>query len=132
MNIERQSKLARLQRIDKLGKWLDARYRIPGTRIRFGYDGLLGLVPGIGDTLTLLLSAYIVREGFALKLPLSAKAKMLWNIFVDWLVGLIPIVGDLLDVGYKGNLKNIRLIKEHYRRRDPGPEIIEVEPRIAS
>lgn len=130
--LKRYDRGRRIARIDKIADWLDARYRIPGTRIRFGGDAVLGLIPGVGDTASLLLSLYLLREAQALNLPLSLKARMAGNIFLDWLVGLVPLAGDLLDIGFRANSKNVEIIRSYFRSEDSGPEVIRIHPRKAS
>jgi hypothetical protein len=100
-----------LARIDRLADLLDSRFRIPGTGIRFGLDGLLGLVPGIGDTLVLLPSAWLVWRGWHLGVPRRDLARMAANTGTDYVIGLVPIVGDLFDIAFKANLRNARLLR---------------------
>lgn len=107
----------RLDRVEVLANWLDARWVIPGTRWRIGLDGILGLVPGIGDTITTLISTYILYEAHRLGAPGHIKLRMLANIFIDWLVGSIPLFGDIFDVAWKANLRNARLLREYLARR---------------
>lgn len=100
--------------LERLADFLDSRYRIPGTNIRFGADFLIGLVPYAGDLVTFGISSVLVlamaREGASGKV----LAKMIGNILLDATVGTIPIVGDLFDLGYKANLRNLKLLREHY------------------
>ena len=104
---------AALQRIERLAYLLDARYRLPGTRFRFGLDGIVGLIPGIGDVATSAISAYIVYEGWRLGAPRRVLARMLGNLGFDAVVGAVPVIGDLIDVGYKANLRNVQLLQRH-------------------
>jgi hypothetical protein len=104
---------AALDRIERLGYWLDDRYRLPGTRFRLGLDGIIGLIPGIGDAATSALAAYIIYEAWRLGTPGWTLARMLGNLGIDGLVGLVPVVGDLLDFGYKANRRNLRLLHRH-------------------
>ncbi|WP_308916756.1 DUF4112 domain-containing protein [Jannaschia sp. LMIT008] len=104
---------ARLARLDRLADNLDSRYRVPGTNIRFGWDALLGLVPGIGDVAALGPSGYILLEAHRLGAPSHVKARMAANVGIDWIVGTIPIVGDLFDVGWKANRRNVALLRDH-------------------
>jgi len=106
-----------LRRIEKLAHLLDARFEIPGTKIRFGWDGIIGLLPGIGDTLTLLPQLYLIYEALRLKLGTGTILKMLLNILIDWLVGTIPVVGVLFDVAFKSNLRNAKLVAEAIREK---------------
>ena len=108
---------AQLQRIEKLAQLFDARFEIPGTKIRFGWDGLIGLLPGVGDTLTLLPQLYLVFEALRLKLGRATLLKMLLNVLIDWLVGSIPVLGDLFDVAFKSNLRNAKLVAEAIRKK---------------
>lgn len=103
----------RLARLDKLAAAMDTQWRLPLIGARVGWDTVLGLLPGIGDTLSSLISVYILKEGHALGVPFWVKLLMLWNIFVDWLIGLIPLFGDLFDLGWKANSRNVRLIRKY-------------------
>ena len=105
------ARAAEIARLDRLADLLDSRFRLPGTGIRFGLDGLLGLVPGIGDTLTLLPSAWLVWRAWQLGLPRSDIARMATNTGVDYAVGLVPILGDIFDVAFKGNRRNIAILR---------------------
>jgi len=91
---------------------MDARFQIPGIPIRFGLDGLIGLIPGIGDTINLGVAGYIVLEGVRLGAQKRAIYHMIFNIFLDWFIGLIPLIGDIFDVTWKGNLRNIRILQK--------------------
>lgn len=109
-----------LDEIYLLGRLLDDQFRIPGTRFRFGLDGIIGLVPGVGDVLSLAVSAYIIGRASQLGLPRHVLGRMVWNTGVDFLVGAIPLFGDVFDFAHKANLKNIRLL-EHHRRLPRAP-----------
>src|SRR3954468_14187572 len=89
------SRAERIARIDALATLLDTAFVVPGTNIRFGLDALIGLVPGIGDAITTLMSLYIVREARALGAPRWLIARMLANVALDGVVGVVPLVGDL-------------------------------------
>ena len=84
---------------------------IPGTNVRFGIDALIGLVPGIGDVVTTLLSLYIVREARALGAPRWLIARMLWNVALDGVVGAVPLAGDVFDVMWRANRRNMDLLR---------------------
>ncbi|MCA1334483.1 DUF4112 domain-containing protein [Pseudooceanicola marinus] len=109
----RAEALARLRRLERLADRMDRAFRLPGTNIRFGWDSIVGLLPGIGDTATLAPAAWIIMEGHRLGLPRHSVAQMVGNAGIDWIVGSIPLVGDLFDVGWKGNLRNVALIRRH-------------------
>jgi Domain of unknown function (DUF4112) len=114
-----------LQRVARLAYWLDDRFRIPGTRRRIGLDGLLGLVPGIGDTATALLAAYIVLEGVRVGVPKNVVARMLANVGIDYVLGLVPLVGDLADFAWKANRRNARMLRDHLMaRRGDAPRVL--------
>ncbi len=99
--------------LDHSAEFLDNKFRIPGTNIRFGIDALIGLFPYVGDVLTFLFSGFLVivmaRYGISGKLVL----KMLGNIWFDGMFGTVPIIGDIFDLRYKANLKNVNLVKEY-------------------
>jgi hypothetical protein len=103
-----------LERLAWLGRQLDTRWRLPGTSIRIGADGLVGLIPGIGDTLAALPSAYMIVRGWQLGARRRTVAKMAVNTGVDYVLGTIPLVGDIFDIGFKGNLRNIRLLEDEF------------------
>jgi hypothetical protein len=107
---------ADLKSLEKLADLLDSRFILPGTRFGIGVDGLLGLIPGIGDTLTAVISAYIIAKASKYQLPWHIKGRMVINSFFDWLFGLIPFFGDIFDIGFKANKKNVALLREHLER----------------
>lgn len=103
-----------LKQLSRLAKLMDAQFRIPGTNIRFGLDGIIGLIPGAGDLSTFAVSGYMLwvmsnngASGFVL-------ARMTINILIDALIGAIPIIGDVFDIAFKANMKNLKLMQEHY------------------
>ena len=97
-----------------MAEFLDDRFRIPGTQIRFGLDALVGLVPYVGDVITFLVSGFLIvvmaRRGASGRLLIL----MLGNLFVDGTLGTIPVLGDLFDWRYRANKKNVRLLLAHY------------------
>lgn len=90
---------------------MDARFRLPGTGWRFGLDGLVGLVPGIGDAATTLISLYIVAEAWRLGVRKRTLARMIGNIVLDSMIGTVPVAGDLFDFIWKANIRNLRLVR---------------------
>ena len=94
-----------------LARVLDDLFAVPGTRIRFGLDALVGIIPGLGDALTGILSFVIVFAGWQRGLPRVTLWRMVANIAVDSLLGSIPVFGDLFDVAWKSNLMNYRLLQ---------------------
>jgi hypothetical protein len=105
-----------LDALDGLADLMDSRFRVPGTSIRFGLDGLVGLIPGIGDGLVTLPAFYILARAHRLGAPTSLLVRMAANVGIDFLIGSIPLIGDLLDVGYKANRRNVALLREHFVR----------------
>ena len=95
---------------------LDTRFSIPGIPINFGIDALIGLIPGIGDTFTFTSTLYLIVEAHKLNVPLHIKLMMVWNGFIDWFIGFIPFFGDLFDVAWKSNKKNVDLIVAHLEK----------------
>ncbi len=103
----------RLDEIESLARLLDSRFRIPGTGIRFGLDGLLGLVPGIGDAATGFAALYIVHRARALGVPTHVLVRMIGNVAIDMAAGSVPVLGDIFDVAFKANLRNLDLLRRH-------------------
>ena len=103
----------RIARIESLVSLLDTAFIIPGTNLRFGFDALVGLVPGIGDALTTALSLWLVKEAHALGAPAHLIARMLGNIAIDGVVGAVPLLGDAFDLVWKSNRRNLHLLRRH-------------------
>ncbi len=103
---------ARLARLRRLSGLMDNAIRLPGG-FRVGWDGLIGLVPGIGDLTTAGISGYIVWQGVKLGLPRSVVLRMIGNIVIDTAIGSIPLVGDAFDVAFKANIRNVTLMEEY-------------------
>ncbi len=101
-----------------LRKWMDEAVTVPGTKIKFGLDSVIGLIPGVGDASSAAIGAYMLQAAHKLGVPTVVLVRMLFNLFIDALIGLIPIVGDYLDVLYKANAKNARLIEEAVVNRE--------------
>jgi hypothetical protein len=116
-----QSRAARIARIDALATLLDTAFILPGTGIRFGVDAIIGLIPGIGDAVTTVMSLYIVREARALGAPRHLVARMLINVALDSVVGAVPLVGDAFDVMWRANRRNIALLRNHLSARGELP-----------
>ena len=107
---------ARIARLRRLAWALDARFGIPGTRFRFGLNSLLGLAPAVGDVLLGLVSLYIVWEARQLGAPTSVLGRMIVNILVEVIGGSVPLIGDVFDVVFKANLRNIALLDDWLKR----------------
>ncbi len=92
---------------------MDTSFSIPGTPIRFGWDSLLGLIPGVGDVVTAATGGWIIREAHQSGAPSGVMAKMIGNVAVDMVVGVVPLLGDLFDLYWKANVRNARLLEKH-------------------
>ncbi|MCP4617438.1 MAG: DUF4112 domain-containing protein [Bradyrhizobium sp.] len=101
----------RIERLEILAKLLDVAFILPGTKIRYGIDGLIGLIPIVGDVITTAISLWVVREARALGAPWHLTARMLGNVAVDGVVGLVPVAGDAFDVMFRANMRNVRLLR---------------------
>jgi hypothetical protein len=113
----RMSHEERLAQVRWLANLMDDAFRVPGTPIRFGWDSVLGLFPGLGDVLTSALSLLIVHHAWQTGAPKLVIARMLGNVGVDFVVGAVPFLGDLFDFVWKANRKNARLLEQHLHRR---------------
>jgi uncharacterized protein DUF4112 len=103
----------RIERLQRLARLWDSAVRIPGTGLTIGLDPIVGLVPGIGDAAGALVSAYIVLEAARFNVPGSTLLRMLANVAIDALLGTVPVIGDLFDVAWRANLRNVALIEHH-------------------
>ena len=102
-------------------KLLDVAFILPGTNIRYGIDGLIGLIPVVGDIITTAISLWLVREARALGAPWHITARMLGNVALDGVVGLVPVAGDAFDVMFRANVRNVRMLK---RWMDKQPRLL--------
>jgi len=109
---------ARIRRIRTLARLLDNAFGVPGTNWRFGWDSLIGLIPGGGDLATALLASYIVAEAAQLGVPRRVLWRMLANIAIDLAGGAVPFAGDVFDFAFKANRKNLKLVEKHLERRE--------------
>lgn len=108
--VERDPIRRRLARVAWL---LDSSIPLPGVKFRVGIDAILGLIPGVGDLLGVLLSSYIVREAARLGAPPSVLARMAWNVAIEGIVGMVPFLGDVFDAAWKANQRNYALLEAH-------------------
>lgn len=109
------SREERLRQVRFLARIMDEQFIIPGTNIRFGWDSILGLFPGVGDAITSAISLLIVHHAQQTGASRIVLARMLANIGVDFLVGAVPLVGDAFDFAWKANRKNAQLLEQHLR-----------------
>lgn len=108
-----ESHIATVHRLRQLSHLLDNAIPIPGTRYRFGLDPLLGLIPAGGDIAGAVLSGYIVFSAAQIGLPRETLVRMVSNILFETFAGTVPVIGDLVDVTWKANTKNIKLLEAH-------------------
>ena len=109
----RPAKAIEIERsLDQLSLWMDGMFRIPGIGWRFGLDALVGLIPGVGDLATTGVSLYILASAVRYRVPKITLLRMGLNIGVDYVLGSLPVVGDLFDAWWKSNQKNVALLKE--------------------
>ena len=107
-------RLLRLRRLAKVARLMDTAIGIPGTRLRFGADSVLGLVPVVGDAAGALVGLAIVNEARRLGLPRHKIVKMVSNIGVDAACGSVPLLGDVFDLFFKSHRRNLAIILDHF------------------
>ncbi len=110
-----------LQRLRRLARVLDEAIPLPGG-YRVGFDGFMGMLPGVGDSLGAALSTYIVALGARLGVPTPHLLRMIGNIALDLAVGLVPVLGDIFDFTWKANSRNLALIEQGLGRASRGKE----------
>jgi hypothetical protein len=108
----------RLDRLETLVRFLETAIRIPGTRIRFGADAIVGLVPGLGDLVGGLLAALVISEGIRSGVPRPVLVRMFWNVAVDVALGAVPGVGDAFDLFWKAGVRNLALLRRYHDQPD--------------
>ena len=109
----------RFARLRSLKQLLDEAYRVPGTNIRFGWDAIVGLVPGAGDIVTALFACATIVEAHHMRVPRIVQLRMVVNVLIDIFVGIVPLFGDVADVFWKSTTRNMALLDRHVAR--PGP-----------
>lgn len=102
--------------LEFLASILDDRFRVPGTNIRFGVDALIGLIPGIGDAVSATLSSYLIWRAHQLGVSKLTLLRMAGNTVADTVVGAVPLIGDILDVKFRANRRNLDLLRRHTTR----------------
>src|SRR5262245_14814748 len=114
-SLSKQQRRAILKQVNDLAWLLDNAISIPIIRYRIGLEALLGLIPGLGDVAGLLLSSIIVLQAVRLGVPQALLARMVLNVAIESLVGMIPIIGDLFDARFKANTLNVRMINQAFK-----------------
>lgn len=105
-----------VRRMDLVARLLDAAFVLPGTNRRFGIDAVIGLIPGVGDVITTLLSTYIIWEARNLGVSRLALGRMLTNLAIHASIGAIPVVGDIFDAFFRVNQRNMRIVHRQLGR----------------
>ncbi len=123
---------ADLDRLRNIAHRMDTALRIPLIGVRVGWDSILGLVPGVGDALALVPAGYIVKEAHRLGASRRILGQMCANVGIDLAIGAIPLVGDLFDVGWKANTRNVDLLHEHLSDRDRAAAARQPEGALSS
>ena len=117
-------------RLEALARLMDGVFVLPGTNIRMGLDGIIGLIPVAGDVISGLVSSYLIWEARQIGAPKWLIARMVANTFLDTTIGAIPVLGDAFDVMFRANMKNMALLRRHMEKRGltrPAGTVIEGE-----
>lgn len=112
------------KRIARIARLLDSAVVIPGTKIRIGLDPIIGLIPGAGDAVTTALSAYVVYEAYRAGLPPALIMRMALNVVIDLIVSAVPVLGDIGDIFWRANQRNLAIFDAYIANRptEPVPE----------
>lgn len=117
LNAKHEIEAAQLMRLESLADLMDTRFKVPLLPIPIGLDTIVGLIPGIGDTISLGVSGMIVAGSHRLNVPKRHLARMAGNMLIDWIIGLVPIIGDLFDIGWKGNVRNVKIARAYLEKK---------------
>lgn len=120
-----------LLKAQKLANLLDTAIKLPFIPIRIGLDSIVGLIPGAGDALMLLISLRIVWLGKSLGMPKALVAQMVKNSAIDFGLGFVPFIGDLIDVFYKANQKNVRLMERWWISQNKDSVDVATQQKLA-
>ena len=120
-----------LLKAQKLANLLDTAIKLPFIPIRIGLDSIVGLIPGAGDALMLLISFRIVWLGKSLGMPKALVAQMVKNSAIDFGLGFVPFIGDLIDVFYKANQKNVRLMERWWISQNKDSVDVATQQKLA-
>ena len=112
-----ESRRDALARLDRLARLFDTAFVVPGTKIRFGVEAVMRLVPGIGDAAASALSCYLLYEAHRLGVPPGIFARMLLNVAIEGAAGTVPFLGDAFDVAFRANRRNVRLLRDYFDGR---------------
>lgn len=120
--IDPQRAARALERVRTLSHWMDTRYRVPGTSYRFGLDPIISLLPVVGDTISVAVSVWPLLEAQRAGVRRAVLVRMLANLGIDWLMGLVPLIGVVPDAWYKANVRNLRLLEKELGGARPAAE----------
>jgi hypothetical protein len=109
----RESDVRTLAALRRWSVLLDSAFRVPGTQMTFGLDPILGLIPGLGDLTTPIFAGLLLLHAVRMKIPRVVQLRMVMNAAIDLAIGLLPVVGDLFDFGWKANVRNLALLERH-------------------
>ena len=115
--------LKNLQKIRKIAKLLDTAIGIPGTKIRFGLDPILGLIPGGGDLISAGISAYMIYLAARFGLERAEISKMIKNVAIETAVGFVPLAGDIFDAYFKANMRNLEILEKHIEKNEASDRV---------
>lgn len=99
--------------VTKLVDLMEQRYHLPGTDFRFGLDAVIGLVPGFGDVMGMVIGTVVILEALRLRAPWVVIGRMVVNLWLDGVIGSVPVVGDLWDFWFKANRRNLKLLQKY-------------------
>ncbi|MDN3377081.1 MULTISPECIES: DUF4112 domain-containing protein [unclassified Pseudoalteromonas] len=108
---------ATLKRLERFSRFTDSSIGIPFTRFKFGVEALIGVIPGVGDAAGLILSSYVLIEAQRLGVGWRIKSRIILNMLIDFVGGLIPFFGDIFDAYFKANTRNTQLLKRYLHER---------------
>lgn len=103
--------------IAMLSRYMDEAFRLPGG-FRIGWDGIIGLIPGVGDVTGMIISSYIILRSSGMGVPKSVLARMSLNVLLETVIGAIPLLGDIFDIAFKANVRNMKLLEKYQQRPD--------------
>jgi hypothetical protein len=109
----------RMTALRSLQRLLDDAFRVPGTSLRFGWDPIIGLVPWLGDVLTAVFSSAIILQAHHMRVPRVVQMRMVMNVAIDVIVGVVPLAGDVADAFWKSNARNFALLERHAAEPQP-------------
>ncbi len=114
VSIDAEERLRRLRRLVRIARLMDTAVGIPGTRLRFGADSIMGIVPLVGDGAGALVGLYIINEARRLGIPPAKLKRMVGNVAIDSICGSVPLFGDLFDLYFKSHRRNVDIILDHF------------------